>query len=198
MKYKILVIVVLLIAFALSGFGINNIKPLKHKVNDVFPVSLNGWEGKNVKINESVYKMLDKEELLIRNYKNVKTGQELNLAIVLTNKRDHIHDPQICYRGQGISMDREVSLKLNEKDTVIKVLGSKHKKPYNIIYWYTDLNKTYSHRLDFMKQIILFKIFSKPANEFALVVITAPETNGGDKEFVKFAGDVNRILKDLN
>lgn len=193
MKYKITVIFIIFMAFMLSGFGNNVIKPLKYKINDVFPKTVKDWNGKDAMVQASVYTMLDKEELMIRNYKNHKTGRELDLAIVFTNKRDHIHDPNVCYRGQGISMDRESTIKINDNDSGVLVDGQKNRKPYKILYWYTDLNRNFDNRFDFMKNIILSRILNKRIPAIALVVITAKDVSRS--ELVSFANDTNAILK---
>lgn len=193
MKYKITVIFILFLAFMLSGFGNNAIEPLKYKINDVFPKTVKDWEGRDVKIQESVYTMLDKEELMIRNYKNRKSGRKLDLAIVYTNKRDHIHDPNVCYRGQGISMDRESKIKISDNDIGVLVDGHKNRKPYKILYWYTDLNRTFDKRFDFMKNIIISKMLNKRVPAIVLVVITAQDISSS--ELASFANDTNVILK---
>lgn len=197
MKYKFIILIILLLAFILANLHFNNTNVSLPLINSAFPYKIGNWEGKDIKANESVYDMLDKSELLLRMYQNKESGQTATLAVVLTNKRDHIHDPEICYRGQGIAMNKETNLMLPPKNMVKYVFGKKKRIPYSIIYWYTDLNKTYTSRVNFMKHIAYTKFFDKPIAGFALVVIMSPKATK-ENDLINFAKDVNIKLSKLN
>ena len=194
MKYKILTLIILIAAFVLAG-----ISPEKYNlpdINEVFPKKITTWESEEVTIDKSVYNFLEKEEILLRTYTNTKTSQKLSLAIVITDKRDHIHDPEICYRGQGISMDSEKTINIDKKLKARLVKGQKSEKPYNIIYWYTDFSETYAKRVTFMKNITKAKLFNTPLKGFALIVIIAPDE--GNKEEIKtFSQNTYNELKQI-
>lgn len=195
MKYKLIVLTVLLTAFLLVNLHFNGFKNQVSQINKVFPYKIADWNGKDQKIDESVFTMLDKGEILMRLYKNSKNNRNMSLAIVLTDKRDHIHDPEVCYRGQGIDMYKETIIPMSPQDKARLVFGKKNKNRYDIIYWYTDLKKNYASRVDFLKQVTISRFLDKPFNGYALIVIIAPEINGENKTLIDFA---NKVSNNLN
>ncbi len=193
MKNKIIVLVILITALFLTG------TPFKKKqeavlINEIFPYELSSWHGEDIEPDEAVYGFLDKEEFLFRLYKNKETDKYISLAIVLTQRRDHIHDPNICYNGQGISMDEQLDKILDDSLNVKFINGQKNAKPYYITYWYTDFENSYVERAEFMKKITLSKFFNKSKYGFGIIVLTAmgeikPE------EITAFASEVNKALE---
>lgn len=195
MKLKFIVIFILACAVIIANYHVRNIDVKTPLINKTFPKQLEEWVGTDVKVAKSVFKLLNKNNLLFRNYKNAKTDQQINLAIVLTEERSQIHDPEVCYRFQGIEMNKEENIVI-DKDYVVKhVFGLKKKQPYDIIYWYTDLNNTFTGRVKFMKHITLSKFFDKPMNGFALIVIISPKSK--DSKVYEFAEKVNKFMLSL-
>lgn len=192
MKARIIILVILILSLFLANYHQKKIVVETPRVNKIFPYQLGEWTGKDLEVSKSAFKLLKPEELLMRVYKDKKTGQKLSLAIVLTNERSRIHDPEVCYRLQGIEMKREEILPIDKDELVKHVFGSRKKEPYDIIYWYTDLNQTFTDRAKFMKHIALSKFFDKQMVGFALVVVIAPETN--NKEVYDFSSQVNDFL----
>jgi hypothetical protein len=192
MKYKFLLLLILLLAIGLANYKFNNIKVLTPQINKVFPYKIGNWTSRDFKAGKAVYRMIPPNEMLLREYKNSKTGQTASIAIVLTNKRDHIHDPVSCYELQGIVMKKEKTIKISSTDSIVYVEGERQKKPYDIYYWYTDLNKDYTNRAEFMKHIAVTKFFNKPVKGYGLVVIMSPRKN--NNELIDFTGEINNIL----
>ncbi len=195
MKYKLTAIIILIVAICLVTFKFNNKKVELPLINKVFPEKIGDWQGQDITAANNVYKMIPKDQLLFRKYKNSKNNDTLSLSIVLTNERETIHDPQICYRGQGIEMTKQKVMSLSQKHNVHYVYGLKQEKPYTIVYWYTDLNKTFPDRVSFMKDITLSKFWDKSSKGFGLVIIMAP--NSMEKDVLKFSEDTNKILLDI-
>ena len=195
MKYMFTVLILLICAVLFTNFHFKNSKANVPPINKVIPYKIDGWEGFDTKADRSVYDILDKNELLLRIYKNLKSGEIVSLAVVLTNKRDHIHDPEVCYRGQGISMNKETFINITPENKAINVYAKKQKAPYRIIYWYTDLNQTYTSRSRFMKDITISRFFDKPVRGYALITVMGPESNIGN---IDFAANVNDLMGDIN
>lgn len=192
MKYKLLVLLILIAAIGLTQYKFNSVNVKKLWINEVFPMQIKNWHGKDEKVAENVYKLIPKKELLSRVYTNDKTHKKVYISIVLTNDRETIHDPQICYRGQGIEMTRQKVIMLSQKNEARYVYGIKKEEPYTIIYWYTDLNKTFSGRVNFMREITMSKFWNKPLKGFGLVILMAPHSL--EKDVIDLSEDVNKIL----
>jgi len=197
MKYKLIVLIILLSALFLANIHFNNHKNQVIFINQVFPYKIGSWEGKNIKPAKSTYEMIDKEEFLFREYRNKLDNQKVILAIVLTKKRDHVHDPDVCYRGQGISMVNERPLQVNSNFIPNYVYGKTAKERYNMLYWYTDLNKSYNNRVKFMKNITKSLFFDNNSNGFGLIVILGTEKESKKQDLTKFADNINNHLKIL-
>jgi len=194
-RIKGFVITILFLSFICANIRIQKQQTIP-EINKVFPLKFSQWQGKELIPDEAVYEMLDKSEFLFRQYKNLQNGKEYSLAIVLTGKRDHIHDPNICYTGQGISMKKVTEKEISENLNVSYILGEKSQTPYSLVYWYTDLKNSYTRRREFMNKISLAKFFDLPTKGFALVVIISPEEKG-TKDILKFAQEVHEILKGI-
>jgi len=76
-----------------------------------FPLVVDGWEGRDISLDESVYEILETRDVFIRRYKD-KAGDEVELAVVYSgHDRQAFHPPEICYIGAGaqiINQGREV------------------------------------------------------------------------------------------
>lgn len=196
MKTKIITIIIMISALLCVNLSKNYAQKQVPEINKYFPREMNGWTGVDFKPDEGVYSMLRKNELLLRNYKNNSTGEKVSLAIVLSNKRDQIHDPNLCYRGQGLMIEKEVDKNISPEDIVKFTECKKYGKNCNMIFWYTDFKKVYSDRASFMSNVIFSKLFDKPMDGLALVVIIghAKKNPSENPELVKFAHQVNDEL----
>jgi len=197
MKHKFVIILILCISLILANWGKNTQLNKLPDINKIFPYEINKWEGKDVDVDKSVSDFFSEGELLLRRYHNTSGEETISLAIVTTLKRDHIHDPNICYRGQGISINSEKDALLKKILKVRVVNGQKRGQPQKIIYWYTDFTNTYTDRTRFMRNITISKLLNKPSKGFALVVIISPN-NEVPKIVNDFALEVNKKLKNLN
>lgn len=198
MKHRLFVLITLISAVSIGNFHLNYREIHTPLINQVFPIKIDNWEAKDAKVDKSVYSMIDKNELLLRTYKNKNDNQIINLAIVLTNKRDHIHDPDICYRGQGITFNKEYDKAISAGNIVKYILGKRGNDQYDLMYWYTDLNKIYPSRSNFMRHITISKFIDKPMTSFGLVVLISPKIKQDESNLIDFAGKVNSILNRLN
>jgi|GEM_PF-1330714 len=190
--YKFLLLIILLLAILLANYRFNNIKVMTPAINEVIPHTIGNWTSRDSKPGKAVYRMISPDEMLLRGYKNSKTGQIIGVSIVLTNKRDHIHDPESCYKLQGIVMKKEKVIKISSSDSVIYADSERQKQPYDIYYWYTDLNKNYTSRTEFMKHIALTRFFNKPVKGYGLVIIMSERKDRNN--LIQFVRDINKIL----
>lgn len=179
----------------MANYNLNSKKKLGVKINNIFPYEFQGWKGKDITPDKVTFTMLEPEELLFRTYE--KNDKKIYLTIVLTNKRDHIHDPQVCYRGQGVDMDKQKFIKFGKQGiNAYWVNAKKQDTPYNIVYWYTDLDKTYSSRYEFMKNVIFANIMNKPIFYYLLISISG--LNVSNEELKIFAEKVNNDLFEID
>ena len=68
-----------------------------------FPISIGNWSGSDVSISETVLKVADNDDYLMRKYKNSVTGQFVYLYIAFSARPSTMrgHRPEVCYPGSG-------------------------------------------------------------------------------------------------
>jgi len=197
MKIKITALIILIATFIFANYNQSGDTKDLPAIRELIPMTIGKWQGKDLKVDKAVFEHLEENELLLRLYRNEEIDKTLSLAIVLTDRRDHIHDPEICYRGQGIFINDEKTMNL-DKNMSLKVLkGNRRGQSCDVIYWYSDLNRTYSERAVFMKDIVISKFIGKKTKGYALAVIVAPEKIK-EAELKSFTAKINFILMNIN
>ncbi len=197
MKIKLTALLVLITAFLLAHVGKDGGDYALPDIRKTVPMKIGGWSGQNLEPGGAVFEFLDEEELLLRGYKRAGTNEQLSLAVVLTKKRNHIHDPEVCYRGQGIFIKEEQTFPVDE-NMILKVLkGTKKGRPCDVVYWYSDLERVYPERAVFMKNIVISRLTGRPSKGYALVVIIIPDKIK-EETLKKFTRDVNSILINIH
>ncbi|MCF7981081.1 MAG: EpsI family protein [Pseudomonadales bacterium] len=83
---------------AISDLPINLKTPLKE-----FPVRVGNWTGTDVPISETILKVANNDDYLMRKYQNSVTGQSVNLYIAFSARPSTMrgHRPEVCYPGSG-------------------------------------------------------------------------------------------------
>lgn len=143
--------VIILLALTLLGliylWQLKNIAPSQVRLEDI-PMELGDWKGKDVPITKRVYKILETEDVLMREYTNPQ-GEKVNLAIVYSGaSRAAFHPPEICYLGDG----RELLFKNQETVETSGSLGSQGLRTNKLLmkdkygqeiawYWFTAGDK---------------------------------------------------------
>ncbi|MFH1305791.1 MAG: exosortase C-terminal domain/associated protein EpsI [Candidatus Omnitrophota bacterium] len=72
---------------------------------EVFPYTVGEWEGKDLKIEEYDYGILETRNILSRVYVNA-SGEKLSLFIIYSEtNRSVIHPPEVCLIGSGLTIN---------------------------------------------------------------------------------------------
>lgn len=190
---KIILIVIILFTFILANVDFG--KKIASSYSDAkrFPKNINGWTGQNHEFNKTsgIFNIMSQEDFILRVYK--KTGKkDINMALVLADNKNKVHDPQICYKLQGFEFLKAKNIKLSPELNANFIKTRKERKEYLFIYWYTDLDKNYSTRTEFWREIIFRRIAGKPIKAYGIVILYTPVEN--TKDLKKFALKVNKIL----
>ena len=110
---KYLVVISILIVACIFVLEIEQVKG--KIVSDIdfssFPFVIDGWRGRDISLDESVYEILETRDVFIRRYDDSQ-GSEVELAVVYSGSdRQAFHPPEICYTGAGaqlVNQSREV------------------------------------------------------------------------------------------
>jgi EpsI family protein len=141
-----------------------------------FPQVLGNWTGKDIPLEENVYKVLQTRDVLMREYKD-KEGNSLALVVVYSeNDRAVFHPPEICYLGGGIQLLKKQveTIPLGEGFSLkANTLTMQQKKSaIKAWYWFTTKDKStpsfYEQQLN-----ILLNWLKYHTKEGALIRISA-------------------------
>lgn len=86
-----------------------------HDLLDVrtFPYKVGNWQGRNLKITEKEYQILETRNLISREYTNA-ANEKLYLFIVYSEtNRSVFHPPEVCMMGSGIKINDKQIDKIN-------------------------------------------------------------------------------------
>ena len=194
-NYKIISLLILVTAFVLANIKFQNVKYEPININKVFPKEINNWNGEDLEVEESVAEFLPEDELLFRVYENKLTGSNAVVSIVFSFNRDHLHDPAICYRGQGIEIVKQSVIDLNKNNQINLLNGQKNKQDCYVLYWFSDLNTTFPNSSAFSLHIRKSKFFNKPLKGMVLVVVTSASDD--KNELMALANEINDFLVNL-
>ncbi len=113
-----------------------------------FPKQIGDWKGEDVQLKESDYAILETRNLIMRNYKNLTQGEEVNLYIIYSaDNRKALHPPEICYTGGGAGtiLSKEV-VPLNANFKANKFIIENKDFSQLVVYWFKSGNlSTYSY-----------------------------------------------------
>jgi len=101
-----------------------------------FPMEIGEWHGKDIQLEEKVYKILETRNLVMREYKNIATNQVVYLYIVASDiNRRVAHPPEVCYTGDGVEIleKKEANLGFLKVDSFI---SRKNGNESLIFYWF--------------------------------------------------------------
>jgi EpsI family protein len=113
-----------------------------------FPMKFGDWVGENVPLRESDYAILETRNLIMRNYKNLTRGDEVNLYIIYSSdNRKALHPPEICYTGGGAGTILEKKVEaLNSGFKVNKFIIENKNLSQVVVYWFKSGQlSTYSY-----------------------------------------------------
>ncbi|MFH0731627.1 MAG: exosortase C-terminal domain/associated protein EpsI [Candidatus Omnitrophota bacterium] len=107
-KTKIGYIIIITMLVVASFFSINLFFKQKssHDILDIhtFPYKLGEWEGKDIKIEERDYEILETRNLIFREYINPSNEKIWAFIIYSETNRSVFHPPEVCMIGSGLKI----------------------------------------------------------------------------------------------
>ncbi len=96
-----------------------------------FPQTVGEWKGKDLKITELEYRILETRNLISRLYTNPH-GEEIYLFIIYSEtNRSVFHPPEVCLMGSGITIENK-----QEEKEVNKLYLEKNGSKQLVLYSY--------------------------------------------------------------
>lgn len=163
------------------------------------PANMNGWHGKDAKLDASTKQALDADEVLSRNYINQSMDAGLNLLVVYRKlgRRGFAHRPEMCYPAQGweIISKSYTTVPYGGKDVqAVRVVAQKNDEKDVIIYWFASGRKV---EASFVKQQLWMALDRLQTRKYGWafirisspVIISEDDTMKQIRSFVKSASN---------
>ncbi len=141
-RYSILIGILFMVT-VITYFLSNNVPAQQKAVYaKQLPIFINGWSGKDIKVDEQALEILETNDVLMRDYK--KEGNPfIQLCIVYaSNNRKVSHPPEVCYKGTGWSLEEKIPVVFSIKSDEFpelranKLILEKGDKKQLVLYWY--------------------------------------------------------------
>ncbi len=101
-----------------------------------FPKTIGEWVSEELPVSESVYKMLQTRNLIMRNYKNQRQDA-VNLYIIYSQDNRKVSHPQEIYlQGEGDTITNKSMIQLTPSIRATKLILDKANSRELIVYWY--------------------------------------------------------------
>ncbi|MGI6388560.1 MAG: exosortase C-terminal domain/associated protein EpsI [Desulfomonilia bacterium] len=117
---NLLVAIALTMIAAMFVFAANTARPFSNNRFFDFPLTIGEWEGRDIKMSDYVYQLIDTKYLFLRDYQSPRYTVPVNLSIVWFDDTDiAFHAPEACLGGVGH--------KVREKTTAnVTINGNDH------------------------------------------------------------------------
>ncbi len=147
-----------------------------------FPVEIGEWTSSELRFADVVYDELDADDTLVREYRRADGALVWFVIVYHENERYGAHDPMVCYRAQGWSIDRTGVLALERPGgsfdanwALVREAGRERVAAY---WWYTAGDLATADRDQFLARMALAGI-RENVTFGAFVRVSAP-VEGGD------------------
>ena len=139
----IIIIVIMLITAALTGFARHSERITPNKPFSEFPLEIGQWKGKKGELDQQVYNILGVEDYILANYRKT-SGEMVNLYVGFYQSQkegDIIHSPKNCMPGAGWNITDTSIETIHMTDTkktikVIKLILQKGAEKQVVLYWF--------------------------------------------------------------
>ncbi|NOX32315.1 MAG: EpsI family protein [Deltaproteobacteria bacterium] len=207
MTYKrtIIIIVILLVTAALTGFVSHSERIEPNKPFKDFPLEIGQWKGSRGKLDKDVYNILGVEDYVLANYRR-NPGELINLYVGFYQSQkegDIIHSPKNCLPGSGWNITGTSIETVNMTGTgkpvkVIKLLLQKGAEKQVVLYWFQSRGRIISS--EYMQKVwLVVDSITKHRTDGSFVRLISPVTIDEKttlKVLKEFANEVYPVLKE--
>lgn len=207
MTYKrtLIIILIMLITAALTGFASQSERIAPNKPFSEFPLEIGQWKGIKSELDQDVYNILGVEDYILANYRKTP-GEMVNLYVGFYQSQkegDIIHSPKNCMPGSGWNITDTSIVPVNMEKTgkdikVIKLLLQKGAEKQVVLYWFQSRGRIISS--EYMQKIwLVIDSVTKHRTDGSFVRLISPVTIDEQttvKLLKEFANKVYPILNE--
>jgi len=178
----IIIIVIMLITAALTGFASHSERITPNKPFSEFPLEIGQWKGKKGELDQQVYNILGVEDYILANYRKT-SGEMVNLYVGFYQSQkegDIIHSPKNCMPGAGWNITDTSIETIHMTDTkktikVIKLILQKGAEKQVVLYWFQSRGRIIAS--EYMQKIwLVIDSITKHRTDGSFVRLISPVT----------------------
>jgi len=164
-----------------------------------FPYQVKGWTGRDLKITEKAYKILETRNLFSREYANVN-GEKIHLFIIYseTNRRV-FHPPEVCFLGSGINIvnkDSE-SIKVGGKTFQTNRMFLEKGDRRDLAFYFYKVGDLYTDNYLLQQAVFAFNQMLGRNRGGATVRVTMPITKNEDETLLILKNFMKDVVSEL-
>lgn len=132
MRNRIVLVLVLLSATALLSWKVLYPPKMQRtylKAREL-PLELGAWAGREVTVEEYVYRILETRDVIERSYNDSAGGLPVHMAVVYSaDNRRVAHPPELCYTGSGWEVNSKQYVNIEGLPPMVRlVISHAHEK----------------------------------------------------------------------
>jgi EpsI family protein len=162
--------------------------PARSEELSSFPITIDGWSGRDIPIEERVQEVLGASDLLNRFYIDPKVPEAISIFVAYYDSQRRggaIHSPKNCLPGAGWSIMQAEAVPITlpgraEPAKVNRVLIQKGMDKQVVLYWYQSQGRVVASEYT-AKMCLLWDAATKNRTDGAIVRFTA-SVKDGDEE----------------
>lgn len=202
MSNKNFVLITIILA-AVAAFSILTYLPNKNASDKEaqmadFPKRIGEWEATDIPLSANDLAILETNNLIMREYKNVSTQDIIYLYIIYSaGNRKVVHPPEICYSGGGATIIEKSTVPVTNTIQANKFTVEDKDSRQLVSYWFRSGNfNTYNYMQQQLKMVINRTLRKKTSGAMIRVSTTIKDNNQeAALSLIKsFCGQIQPIL----
>ena len=178
-RFRLLIMLFLfaLCTGALLSYSTNDSSQVSKYIISSLPLEIENWRGENLQVSEDVFRILQTQFIVVREYRNHRGGKVTLAVIYYPDNQISFHAPEARLGGVGYTIIQEEikTLKFSAHDSLqVKTLHYNRNHTHELIYYFYQTNNFVTpNYLTFRWQMLLNQLKHKRTNG-ALIRVSTP------------------------
>jgi EpsI family protein len=163
-----------------------------------FPKHIQGWTaGPDNPVDPEIQKTLATATVVDRNYTN-PSGQSVQLLLVSASQGNDVHNPMICFPGQGWQITDRRTIRVDSQDATV-MTAKLDETRLCVLYWISDAEPSPQEESPWLRNLRTIRRWFVTADEgrSLLVRVTAPGDAQNNAPVISFVKDASEPLREL-
>lgn len=139
LRNRVILVLVLLSATALlsaKSLYIGRVARTELRARNL-PVEIGNWGGREVRVPDYVYEILETRDVVERSYEDSPRGTPINMAVVYSpDNRRVAHPPEVCYKGAGWEVNDKKIVQIEGLPPMVRLVIGHDRQKDLVFYCY--------------------------------------------------------------